>query len=1340
MKLHLNKVLRAALIAAITTVGFTHTQAQAADVQLSGVTPTALNNTTAGNSGLDWTNETGPLTSWRLTFTLTETRDPMDENVLLGTNGTLSSAGGDQLKILADGSFKLIAGSNSITSSAGEIASGGSATVVLEYIADYNQFGTSLNQGTYSLTVNDGETKTLTVSNDNNTNFQKGTGSNTRLWTNSKKEWYSDITLWQLENRTITITISQWKGTPDNNVWKADNFDPVFETGGDVIFDSEGHTTVVVNDTVQAGAVTVTGADYTFEIGADVYLSANELTVTGNKLTIQGEGVAEVDSLELKNGGSLAITANVMVATAELSSSETAAVQVQDGGLLMLSTTTKIDGVQFSNGGDGETSSGAYHKMYEGKAVASTGTGKVEWMGSINAFDNASTGNHTYNLGYANMQVTGNVKINANQRDITWAVASGQSLEIGGYYWLSNKQYASVNGGEIIVGGNLKLAHESNNGSGNLMARFSATNDANVSLGGIEFVGGGNSVSIDGSTLTFTTAEGNVLSRSGANVTTANTVAINNATLNAVKNSWTMTAMTGNDAATVSVTGTTTLNVGEGMTLSLAASSINASFTKTGVGDAIISGGGALTGTTTVGAGTLTLNGTYGIDEIAMDPGGTVTYYDSTGKESTSGFRCESGTKTVYTLTDGIIDVSGAKFQQNGIDVVVDGQGKYVGEGTLDYTALWVNDTTPVAFAAHQTYAEGKGSSIGTVHMNADGSTITMDKEGASIALVLKSDASATVNATAATTISTLTGTGATLNLIGNNVVTLAAASEMTSAINIGVQDGSSSVTVKLNNGQALGAASNAITVFKGATLDVNGKDAPGAGLLYTVTLAGGTLSNSGSIVSYGSRQLIKHLIVSEDSKVNAANNDFGVVNANYDATTIVLNANLEKVGSHDFHICNATFSGEGKLIISDGALSIDKATSKNYTSTFANDIDMNGGTLDGAVKLAGAITITATGEGSTITANIKNEGNNITFAGDNDLTVRGAISGTGGLTKNGEGTLALSGTNTYTGDTVVNGGTLDIQGSISADSKVKVAQDATLAGNTSNIAMSIAAETTATIKGEDGFTPRGSGVTFASDSGEVEVQNTSNEEIIYGIGEAKAQVTADTLTATAEEAVTVNNEVVVEEILNYGSGPLTLTCVDTEALQSIGAYMEGVTLQNVGTDPIELKDITLLGTTVAVYTEGAASAEGTVTITDTLFAGGSTLLANLEMADGATLNVNGGGNLMALTLGSEFTIADDAIVKLDDATLAAIADLEDIGDKVILIKQYEDHVLTTNLKDGDWARTHFDLSSITGADYKLYVGDTEIGLVKSSNVPEPTTGTLSLLALAALAARRRRK
>ena len=301
MKLRINAKLRAALIAAITAVGFTLTQAQAEAVQLSGVTPTALNSSTAGNSGLDWTDATGNLTSWRLTFTLKETRDSVADNVLLGTNGNgTSSAGGDMLKILSNGSFMLEAGGSSITTSAGEIQSGGTATVVLEYIADYNQYDVSLNKGTYNLTVNDGEVKSLVVSDDNNTNFLKGTNSNTRLWTNTKKEWYSDITLWQLDNNIIEVTASQWKGQSGANEWVSSNFQPEFSTGKDVVFDATGYNTVVVKDAVQAGEVTVSDTDYTFDIQSGGTLSAKSINV--------GDGA----SAKLTGAGTYALASGVI--------------------------------------------------------------------------------------------------------------------------------------------------------------------------------------------------------------------------------------------------------------------------------------------------------------------------------------------------------------------------------------------------------------------------------------------------------------------------------------------------------------------------------------------------------------------------------------------------------------------------------------------------------------------------------------------------------------------------------------------------------------------------------------------------------------------------------------------------------------------------------------------------------------------------------------------------------------------------------------------------------------------------------------------------------------------
>ena len=105
--------------------------------------------------------------------------------------------------------------------------------------------------------------------------------------------------------------------------------------------------------------------------------------------------------------------------------------------------------------------------------------------------------------------------------------------------------------------------------------------------------------------------------------------------------------------------------------------------------------------------------------------------------------------------------------------------------------------------------------------------------------------------------------------------------------------------------------------------------------------------------------------------------------------------------------------------------------------NTYSGGTTINGGTLavsadnnlgDGAGALAfGGGTLQFLSDFTTNRAVALNAAGGTFDTNGNSATVAGTIGGTGGLTKIGAGTLTLTGNNSYSGGTTINGGTLAV-------------------------------------------------------------------------------------------------------------------------------------------------------------------------------------------------------------------------------------------------------------------------------------------------------------------------
>ncbi|MDO4570770.1 MAG: autotransporter-associated beta strand repeat-containing protein [Planctomycetia bacterium] len=398
-----------------------------------------------------------------------------------------------------------------------------------------------------------------------------------------------------------------------------------------------------------------------------------------------------------------------------------------------------------------------------------------------------------------------------------------------------------------------------------------------------------------------------------------------------------------------------------------------------------------------------------------LDNNGTTTNFIKSGSGN---FQMRNNVSTVdgvseYTgktvVLEGNLYILGSNTASKTSGILVSkGAGLYISTARADGTTNYGSVTLSTGGIC------GEGSvTIGRA--NTDGNvTLTGDKgnfehDGSQLASLHFQGNSLTLEGTAFLNVATLTTTGKTITVKGNAKLQLDSF-QSTGGTTLNVQD---NAQIDVSGNLRLDEASGSYTpqvVQTGGIVNVGGDLAIGhwSGHTAYYTISAGELN----VLNYGSSgQSGLWMAVSSDGTL--ALSGTGTINS------ARLNLNARDARQ------------TGTLTVTGGTLNVGSGgimTTVSGTDRYA--INLEGGTITSGKIIEGSANFVENGSwSSSLNATLTNAASPIVFQtiGDSTITWSGLLSGVGGLTKTGTGTLILAGNNTYSGPTNVAEGTLEM-------------------------------------------------------------------------------------------------------------------------------------------------------------------------------------------------------------------------------------------------------------------------------------------------------------------------
>ncbi|MCX7417867.1 MAG: autotransporter-associated beta strand repeat-containing protein [Planctomycetia bacterium] len=918
---------------------------------------------------------------------------------------------------------------------------------------------------------------------------------------------------------------------------------------------------------------------------------------------------------------------------------------LNDGARTFTLDTSAVNGAIALNLQNGSTS-----RLYAVGILANTGTGSLTISGTANASGWGSTNSLTGALNISSTFSTGNLSLTAKA-----ASSVTGNLTLSG----ATNTFASDPGVTLTISGNLltSAANPAITKTGTGTVILSGANTyagiTTVSAGTLQVA---KQVSLYNNTPSNWTAT-NINVKSGAtlalNVDSAGTAGFTSAGLDTLLGNISVanTAAQGLQSGAILGFDTSTATGGTFTQGNLIANSTGANggaiaVTKLGVGTLVFDKANTYTGATSISAGTLSLTGSLA---------GTAISTSSTGILNQSAAGVISGASTV---TQG----------SSGLTSILAGANTYTGATSISAGVLNIQHATALGGTTNGTSVTG-GAALqlqGTITVSAE--ALTLNGTG-------------------------IISDGALRNISGNNsyagVITLGSATRINSD--------SGTLTLDVASGNAIAATNQNVTFGGAGNITVADAIATGSGSLTkdgngTLTLntaqssfSGGTIVNGGTLSlgrTGGTLATNSTLTVNTGATVSTtADNVFGysvgdLGTLNIIGGTVDLSSGS---GSLQNHFWNTQINMTGGLL---------KFSSNTLNELFNNVFTVNSSANQAQITsiAGGALRIR---NSSTITFNVGDGAQAVDLLVDVPITTAGDT----GIIKSGAGTMQLNKTNTYTGATVINGGTLSLGHATNTLSGA-----VTVNGATAALAIAGNSDTVGAVSLQNGGSIIGTGGTLTGASYAVESGSVS--AILGGTNIALTKSTADTVILSGANTYTGATAISggTLAIGNGGSGASISTT-------------SGVVLSNNAAIAFNQSDSVTFSRTIsgagslvkngsgALTVSGSNAFVGSTTVSNgTLVMGHANALGNASnplVLDAGTLNLNGNSLSVSSLSGSAGTVSNSSASTL--AILTANASGNSTFSGVI-----QDGVGTVGL-------TKSGVGSLTLAGNNLYTGPTAI-------------------------------